>query len=119
MGAEFQLNKGDFSRNGLSGQLSVTYTNAIVQFQGLGGAPNQISVLNNAVSYFNALTKAGGGSPCYTPANSATGKFGRGTTNCGDRLRKYPQSVLHDGTPAAREPIGMVSRSRTSASVRV
>ena len=83
MGAEFQLNKGDFSRNGLSGQLSVTYTNAIVQFQGLGGAPNQISVLNNAVSYFNALTKAGGGSPCYTPANSATGKFGRGTTNCG------------------------------------
>lgn len=83
MGAEFQFSKGDFSRNGLSGQLSVTYTNAVVQFQGLGGAPNQISVLNNAVSYFNSLTKAGGGFPCYTPANATTGKFGRGTTNCG------------------------------------
>lgn len=83
MGAEFQITKGDFSRNGWSGQASVTYTNAVVQFQGLGGAPNQISVLNNAVSYFNALTKAGGGSPCYTPANASTGTFGHGTTKCG------------------------------------
>lgn len=82
-GAEFAMSKGDFNRNGLSGALSVTYTSAIVQFEGLGGAPNQISVLNNAVSYYNALTKAGGGSPCYTPANASTGTFGRGTTNCG------------------------------------
>ncbi|MBV8725722.1 MAG: TonB-dependent receptor [Candidatus Eremiobacteraeota bacterium] len=82
LGAELAVTKGDFTRNGWSGQASVTYTNAVVQFEGLGGAPNQISVLNNAVDYFNALTKAGGGSPCYTPASPTTGTFGRGTTNC-------------------------------------
>ena len=32
-GVEFQVNKGDFTRNGLSGQLAFTYTNSKVQFQ--------------------------------------------------------------------------------------
>jgi len=81
IGTEFELDKGDFSRNGFSGKLAVTYTSALIQFEGLNGAPNQISVLNNAVTYFNQLTQAGGGSPCYTPAKN--GVFGKGTTNCG------------------------------------
>ena len=32
-GVEFQVNKGDFTRNGLSGQFAFTYTNSKVQFQ--------------------------------------------------------------------------------------
>ena len=32
-GVEFQFNKGDFTRNGLSGQLAFTYTNSKVMFQ--------------------------------------------------------------------------------------
>ena len=35
-GVEFQMNKGDFTRNGLSGQLSFSYTNSKVQFQNVG-----------------------------------------------------------------------------------
>ena len=69
-GVEFQINKGDFTRNGLSGQVSFTYTNSKVQFQNVGLStggvvPNTTIALNQAIAQYNALTKAGGGSPCY------------------------------------------------------
>jgi hypothetical protein len=69
-GAEFQFNKGDFTRNGLSGVFSFTYTNSKVQFQNeplsTGGVvTNEIGSLNQAIHAYNQLTKAGGGSPCY------------------------------------------------------
>jgi len=69
-GAELQFNKGDFTRNGLSGQLAVTYTNSKVQFQNAGLSsggivPNTTIALNQAIAQYNGLTKAGGGSPCY------------------------------------------------------
>ncbi len=69
-GAEFQLDKGDFTRNGFSGQLAFTYTNSKVQFQNVplitgGIIPNTTVALNEAIAQYNALTKAGGGSPCY------------------------------------------------------
>jgi hypothetical protein len=69
-GVEFQMNKGDFTRNGLSGQVSFAYTNSKVQFQNVGLStggvvPNTTIALNQAIAQYNALTKAGGGSPCY------------------------------------------------------
>ena len=69
-GVEFQMNKGDFTRNGLSGQLSFAYTNSKVQFQNVGLSSggvvqNTTTALNQAIAQYNALTKAGGGSPCY------------------------------------------------------
>lgn len=69
-GVEFQVNKGDFSRNGLSGLLAFTYTNSKTMFQNepllTGGVvPNTIIALNEAIAQYNTLTKAGGGYPCY------------------------------------------------------
>ena len=69
-GLEFQFNKGDFSRNGFSGQFSFTYTNSKVQFQneGLstgGVVPNTTIALNQVIAQYNALTKSGGGAACY------------------------------------------------------
>ena len=69
-GVEFQFNKGDFSRNGFSGQLSYTYTNSKVQFQNVGlssggTVTNTTAALNQAIAQYNGLTKSGGGSPCY------------------------------------------------------
>jgi hypothetical protein len=68
-GVEFQFNKGDFSRNGLSGLLAYTYTNSKVMFQnyGVGSSfvPNTLTTLNQVIGQYNQLTKAGGGSPCY------------------------------------------------------
>ena len=54
-GVEFQFNKGDFTRNGLSGQLAVTYTNSKVSSRtyrlSTGGiVPNAINALNQAIA---------------------------------------------------------------------
>ncbi|MBV9056560.1 MAG: hypothetical protein JO351_07980, partial [Candidatus Eremiobacteraeota bacterium] len=57
-GAEFALTKGDFSRNGFSGQLAFTYTHAYTQYQS-GVVPNQINTLNTLILNYNCLTKAG------------------------------------------------------------
>jgi len=81
MGVEGQITKGDFNRNGLSGQLSLTYTKAQVRYQD-GLANNQVNLVNGVITQFNALTKAGGGSPCYTPAVAATSTVGAPTA-CG------------------------------------
>ena len=69
-GVELQVNKGDFTRNGLSGQFSFTYTNSKVLFQNEtlangGTVPNTTIALNQVIAAYNALTKAGGGSQCY------------------------------------------------------
>jgi hypothetical protein len=69
-GVELQVNKGDFTRNGFSGQLAFTWTNSKVQFQneGLAGGgvvPNTTIALNQVIGQYNSLTKAGGGSACY------------------------------------------------------
>jgi hypothetical protein len=69
-GVEFQFQKGDLTKNGLSGILAFTYTNSKIVFQNVplptgGVIPNQIVQLNTAISQYNELTKAGGGSRCY------------------------------------------------------
>ncbi len=64
MGSEFSLAKGDFSRDGFSGVLSLTYTDAKVKYQYYYGA-NQIVGANSAIQQYNVLTKGGGGCPYY------------------------------------------------------
>jgi hypothetical protein len=77
-GVEVGIQKGDPTRDGWSGQLSYTYTNALVQYGNLPSGTNSIDYLNTYIASFNKLTSAGGGSPCYTagvggacPANFA------------------------------------------------
>jgi hypothetical protein len=69
-GVELLLTKGDFDKNGFSGLFSYTYTNAAEMW---GNYPNStvgpVSQYNQDIEEFNALTKAGGGAPCY--ANTA------------------------------------------------
>jgi hypothetical protein len=69
-GVELGFQKGDFNRNGLSGQVSLAYTDAKMQYKSEfnGDLPNGITSINNAITQFNALTKSGGGSQCYAPA---------------------------------------------------
>jgi hypothetical protein len=73
-GVEFQFNKGDFTRNGLSGQLAFTYTNSKILFQNVplstgGTITNEVVGLNTVIAQYNSLTKGGGGSPCYQGLN--------------------------------------------------
>lgn len=72
-GVEAAITKGDFSKNGLSGSLALTYTKAQVNYQGgrvNGNGQNQISILNQAINDYNFLTTS---SPCYTPAGATAG----------------------------------------------
>jgi Carboxypeptidase regulatory-like domain/TonB dependent receptor len=64
-GVELAIQKGDPSRNGFSGQLNYTYTNASIKYSTLANGTNAIDIINNYITAFNGLTKAGGGSPYY------------------------------------------------------
>ncbi len=68
-GIELAIQKGDPSRNGLSGQLSYTYTDARLKFNSLANGTNAIDVINSYIQGFNGLTSAGGGSPYYCAGN--------------------------------------------------
>jgi len=55
-GAEFLIQKGDFSRNGLSGQLALTYTYATVKFNGLPNGGTVLDGVNQSIVHYNAYT---------------------------------------------------------------
>lgn len=81
-GVELAVQKGDFSRDGFSGQLAFTYTHSQIKYQNFTGTNvNVIDQLNDYVKAYNAYTKSGGGSPCYfySPGSSSSGG---GTANC-------------------------------------
>ncbi len=79
-GAEFAFTKGDFAKDGLSTQVSLTYTNARVQYTNWFGV-NQMATVNSAVQQYNLLTKGGGGSPYYCAGGAdAAGNASPGTT---------------------------------------
>ncbi|MBV8372966.1 MAG: hypothetical protein JOY69_06870 [Candidatus Eremiobacteraeota bacterium] len=84
LGVELAVQKGDPTRNGLSGQLSYTYTNAKIRYNTLANGSNTIDVINNYITAFNKLTKGGGGSPYYcTDALGPNGTNGPSATpNC-------------------------------------
>ncbi len=95
-GVELQLTKGDFNKNGLAGVLSYTYTNSKEMWANYAGTPiNPVDPYNQDIQNFNAMTKAGGGSPCYANDRSGTGTDCSGSS---DILNPYynmtPQPLL-------------------------
>jgi Carboxypeptidase regulatory-like domain/TonB dependent receptor len=80
-GVELAIQKGDPSRNGFSGQLNYTYTNASIKYSTLANGTNAIDIINNYILAFNGLTKAGGGSPYYCAPGPHGAGAGPGGTN--------------------------------------
>lgn len=70
-GFELAVNKGDFSRNGLSAQLSYTYTYAYNKYKVFPTGGSFVTGINQAIEQFNGFTRAGGGAPCYTTGGAA------------------------------------------------
>ena len=70
-GVEFELDKGDFSRNGLATRLTFTYTNSYINYTSFQNGGSIIDGINAQITAYNAFTKAGGGSACYTTAGAA------------------------------------------------
>ena len=59
-GVEFQMQKGDFSRDGISGLLSFAYTNSYIHYGPIAAGASGSTVLapiNNSIAQYNAYTK--------------------------------------------------------------
>ena len=65
-GFEFALQKGDFARNGIAGQLSFAYTNSYVNYAVLPNGTTILSPINGDIQTYNAFT-----SFCATHAKDA------------------------------------------------
>ncbi len=72
-GVELEIDKGDFSRNGIAAKFSFGYTNSYIRYNVFNGS-SVSGAINTTINAFNAFTKAGNGttagSPCYTTAGA-------------------------------------------------
>ncbi|MGR4065120.1 MAG: carboxypeptidase regulatory-like domain-containing protein [Vulcanimicrobiaceae bacterium] len=96
-GVELAIQKGDFAKNGVAGAFSYTYTHSRIKYNDFSGTnTNVIDQLNGYIQQYNSYTKAGGGSPCFTPATGT----GPGTASpCG------PGTIVNPYYAAAAAPI--------------
>lgn len=85
-GIEVLLRKGDFNRDGLSGQLAYTYTHGTIRFKPLPSGSTALQGINTSVETYNAYTSFCAGhaadarcgsttsgttaAPCYTSAGA-------------------------------------------------
>jgi hypothetical protein len=80
-GVELALQKGDFSQEGLSGQLAFTYTYSQIKYQNFTGtSQNVIDQLNGYILSYDSFLKGHGGYPCYFYESNGTA--GAGTNDC-------------------------------------
>ncbi len=80
-GVELAIAKGDFSREGLSGQLAFTYTHSQIRYQNFSGtSQNVIDQLNGYILNYDSFLRGHGGFPCYR--YESNGSPGAGTRDC-------------------------------------
>ncbi len=82
-GVEFQLQKGDFSRDGISGLLSFAYTNSYVHYGPIAAGSSGSTVLapiNNSIAQYNAYTKYCAAHPSTNPTSPCSGATTNGMT---------------------------------------
>jgi hypothetical protein len=99
-GLEFQLQKGDFSRDGISGLLSFAYTNSYVHYGPIAAGSSGTTVLapiNNSIAQYNAYTKF-----CATHPSAPNTMCGGSTSNGMTANACYTSS----GAPVAGLPGG-------------
>jgi hypothetical protein len=109
-GVEMAVQKGDFNRDGLSGQLAFTYTHSQIRYQNFSNTnQNVINQLNNYVQGYNAYTKA------CAPGGAYYGKSQYGQALCGSTYtgaaasQCYTQSASSSGSATACTAPGVVN----------
>ncbi len=80
-GVEFQLQKGDPTRNGLSGQFSYTFTDARIKYGLINGANSITSLRTNLTTFWNLTANSGTAGPCFSSA-AAGPNNPSGALNC-------------------------------------
>jgi hypothetical protein len=94
-GVEAALSDGDVNREGISGTLAFTYTQAQVQYQSTFFNNNQLdNPVKLAIANYNSLTKAGGGSQCYTAGAPGAPGVPTSCSTAGAILNPYYNSPL-------------------------
>jgi hypothetical protein len=71
-GVEFELDKGNFARNGLAAKLSLAYTYSTIKYQDLSNGTSIIDPLNAQIKAYNAYTSFCAANPTATPCAGAT-----------------------------------------------
>jgi len=113
-GVELEFTKGDFTKNGLSGLFSYTYTNSKEMWNNYSGSPaNPVDPYNEDIQAYNQLTKAcappnpspalcGNTSlvappaPCYDNSGTGTPDFSCGPTSIRNPYYNMPAQPLLD-----------------------
>ena len=96
-GVELEFTKGDFKRNGLSWLLSYTYLHSQERFDDYPGTTkNPVDPFNDAIAQYNALTKAGGGSPCYANSGDVTADAACGPASIRNPYYAMPPQPFFD-----------------------
>lgn len=94
-GVEMEVTKGDFSRNGVSGVFSYTYTNAAEKWSDyINSTVGPVDQYNQDIEEFNALTKAGGGAPCYKDTANGKPDFSCGASS----IRNFYYNMTPEAT---------------------
>ncbi len=75
-GVEFELDKGNFARDGVAAKLSLAYTNSYIRYSSLDNGSSIIDPLNTQIKNYNAYTS-------YCAANPASANCAGGTTVSG------------------------------------
>ncbi|MBD5656887.1 MAG: TonB-dependent receptor, partial [Candidatus Eremiobacteraeota bacterium] len=92
-GVEFELDKGDFNRDGLAAKLSFTYTNSYINYQTLSNGQSIITPLNTTIANYNAYTSA------CAPGGAYAGKKFFGQAICGSTTSGDAASACYSAAP--------------------
>jgi hypothetical protein len=93
-GFEFELDKGDFTRDGFAAKASFAYTNSYIRYNRTPTGQSVVDPINAVISSFNAFTKAGGGFPYYSLATATTPGVGSTTGGAGYVANPYYNAPL-------------------------
>jgi hypothetical protein len=94
-GVEFELTKGDFNHNGLSGLFSATFTRSLIKYSPLQNGGSVLSTVNIAIQQYNGWTSACAG---VAGSNSPNARCG---SNGGTFAFACFDSVTHVGATGA------------------
>jgi hypothetical protein len=75
-GLEFELTKGDFNHNGLSGLVSMTFTRSLIKYDTLQNGGSVLSSVNLAIQQYNSFTSACANAAPSSNPNALCGTFG-------------------------------------------
>jgi hypothetical protein len=75
-GVEFELTKGDFNHNGLSGLFSLTFTRSLIKYSPTANGGSVLSTVNLAIQQYNSYTSACASAAPSSNPNALCGQFG-------------------------------------------